>query len=234
MKVEIWSDVACPWCYLGKRRFESALAQFEHRDQVEVVWRSYQLDPSAPQTSDVTVNQMLAKKYGMSIEQARTTNNQMSEMGAEEGIDYHFEKAQYGNTFDAHRLIHLAAHHDLQDAAKERFLKAYFSEGVAIGDHDTLVRLISEVGIDPEEARAVLDSEDYAEEVRADERRARMFGVNGVPFFAIDEKYGISGAQPTEVFSEVLEKVWGEEHPLIKVSSGAQDAGVCDDDSCAI
>ena len=234
MKVEIWSDVACPWCYLGKRRFESALAQFEHRDQVEVVWRSYQLDPSAPQTSDVMVDQMLAKKYGMSIEQARTSHNQMSEMGAAEGIDYHFEKTRYGNTFDAHRLIHLAAHHDLQDAAKERFLKAYFSEGVAIGDHDTLVRLISEVGIDPEEARATLASEDYAEEVRADERRARMFGVNGVPFFAIDEKYGISGAQPTEVFSEVLEKVWGEEHPLIKVSSSAQDAGACDDDSCAI
>ena len=234
MKVEIWSDVACPWCYLGKRRFESALAQFEHRDQVEVTWRSYQLDPSAPQTSDVTVNQMLAKKYGMSIEQAKSANNQLSELGAEAGLDYHFEKAQYGNTFDAHRLIHLAARHDLQDAAKERFLKAYFSEGVAIGDHDTLIKLISEVGIDPEEARAVLISDDYAEEVRADERRARMFGVNGVPFFAIDEKYGISGAQPTEVFSEVLEKVWGEEHPLIKVSSGAQDAGVCDDDSCTI
>ncbi len=234
MKVEIWSDVACPWCYLGKRRFESALAQFEHRDQVEVTWRSYQLDPSAPQTSDATVNQVLAKKHGMSVEQVKATTSQISELGTEMGIDYHFEKAQYGNTFDAHRLLHLATHHDLQDAAKERFLKAYFSEGVAIGDHDTLIKLISEVGIDPDEARAVLDSDEYADEVRSDERRARMFGVNGVPFFAIDEKYGISGAQPTEVFSEVLEKVWGEEHPLIKVSSGTQDAGACDDDSCAI
>ncbi|MBA2681068.1 MAG: DsbA family oxidoreductase, partial [Ktedonobacteraceae bacterium] len=213
MKVEIWSDVACPWCYLGKRRFEEALAQFEHRDQVEVTWRSYQLDPSAPQTSDATVNQVLAKKHGMSAEQVKATTSHISELGTEVGIDYHFEQAQYGNTFDAHRLIHLAAHHGLQNAAKERFLKAYFSEGVAIGDHDTLVKLISEVGIDPEEARAVLNSDEYAEEVRADIRRARMFGVNGVPFFAIEEKYGISGAQPTEVFSEVLEKVWGEEHP---------------------
>jgi predicted DsbA family dithiol-disulfide isomerase len=232
MKVEIWSDVACPWCYLGKRRFESALAQFEHRDEVEVVWRSYELDPSAPQTSDVKVNQVLSKKHGMSADQVNMTTSRISALGTEVGIDYHFEKAQYANTFDAHRLLHLAARHDLQDAAKERFLKAYFSEGAAIGDHETLVRLISEVGIDPDEARTVLNGDEYADEVRADVRRARMFGVNGVPFFAIDEKYGISGAQPTEVFSEVLEKVWGEEHPLIQV--GAQDADACDDDSCAI
>ncbi|GAC1366920.1 MAG: protein disulfide isomerase FrnE [Ktedonobacteraceae bacterium] len=233
MKVEIWSDVACPWCYLGKRRFESALAQFAHRDEVEVTWRSYQLDPGAPQTSEIKVSEVVAKKYGMSIEQAMAANSQIAELGTKEGLDYHFDQTQYGNTFDAHRLIHLGARHNLQDAVKERFLKAYFTEGVAIGDHDTLVRLVSEVGIDPEEARAVLNSDDYAQEVRADESRARMFGVNGVPFFAIDEKYGISGAQPTEVFSQVLEQVWGEAHPLIKVG-GAQNAGACKDDSCAI
>jgi predicted DsbA family dithiol-disulfide isomerase len=233
MNVEIWSDVACPWCYIGKRRFESALANFEHRDDVKITWRSYQLDPGAPQVSQENVSQILAKKYGMSIEDAQAANNRLAALGAAEGLDYHFENVQYANTFDAHRLIHLAATHNKQDAVKERFLKAYFTEGAAIGDHATLIKLVSEVGIDADEARSVLDSDIYADEVRADIRRARTFGVNGVPFFAIDEKYGISGAQPSEVFSQVLEQVWGETHPLIKVGN-AQQAGVCDDDSCTI
>ena len=233
MNVEIWSDVACPWCYLGKRRFESALANFAHRDEVNIIWRSYQLDPSAPRVSEEKVNQVLAKKYGMSIEEARAANNHLAALGTAEGLDYHFEDVQYSNTFDAHRLIHLAAAHNKQDAAKERFLKAYFTEGAAMGDHETLIKLVSEVGIDADEARSVLNGDTYADDVRADVRRARTFGVNGVPFFAIDEKYGISGAQPTEVFSQVLEQVWGESHPLIKVGN-VQQAGVCDDDSCTI
>lgn len=234
MKVEIWSDVACPWCYIGKRRIESALARFEHRDQVEIIWRSYQLDPTAPRTSEETVNEMLARKYGMSMKQAAAANERVSGLAAEEGLEYHLEKARHGNSFDAHRLIHLAASHHLQDAMEERLFKAYFTDGLAIGDTETLVKLASEVGIDPEEAQTVLSSDAYADEVRADIQKARRFGIQGVPFFAIDEKYGVSGAQPAEVLKEVLEQAWAEAHPLIQVSSSTQDANVCNDDSCSI
>jgi predicted DsbA family dithiol-disulfide isomerase len=235
VKVEIWSDVACPWCYIGKRRFESALAQFEHRDEVKIVWRSFELAPDAPNTSEDTLNEMLAKKYGMSLQRAMDANQQVTSLAASEGLDYHLEKARYGNTFDAHRLIHLAAEYNLQDAMKERLLKAYFSDGLAVSDRDTLVQLAAETGIDPEKARSVLASDAYASDVRADEQRAGTFGISGVPFFAFDEKYGVSGAQPTEVFSEVLSRAWTEARPqLISVTSTTQDAGVCNDDTCAI
>ncbi len=234
MKVEIWSDVACPWCYIGKRRIEGALAQFEHQDQVEILWRSYQLDPQAPRTSEKTMNEILANKYGMSPKQAAAANDRVSAIAAQDGLDYHMDQVQYGNTFDAHRLIHLAAAHGLQQEMEERFFKAYFTEGARLGDTETLVKLASEVGIDAEEARAVLASDRYADEVRADIQRARRLGVQGVPFFAIDEKYGVSGAQPAEVLKEVLEQAWSEAHPLIKVSGATQDAGVCNDYSCSI
>lgn len=234
MKVEIWSDVACPWCYIGKRRIEGALAQFEHQDQVEILWRSYQLDPQAPRTSEETMNELLARKYGMSQKQAAAANDRVSAIAAQDGLDYHMDQVQYGNTFDAHRLIHLAAAHDLQQEMEERFFKAYFTEGAKLGDTETLVKLAAEVGIDAEEARAVLASDRYADEVRADIQRARRLGVQGVPFFAIDEKYGVSGAQPADVLREVLEQAWSEAHPLIKVSGATQDAGLCDGDSCSL
>jgi predicted DsbA family dithiol-disulfide isomerase len=234
MKIEIWSDVACPWCYIGKRRFESALAQFEHRDQIEVIWRSYQLDPNAPRTSEKTVNEMLAGKYGVSIAQAAAMNDRVSGLAAQDGLEYHLEQARYGNTFDAHRLIHLAATHHLQDKMKERLLRAYFTEGATLGDTETLVKLAVEVGIDANEARAVLNGDTYANEVQADVQRARRLGIQGVPFFAIDEKYGISGAQPSEMFRDALEQAWTESHPLIKVAGATQDAGSCDGDSCSI
>lgn len=234
MKIEIWSDVACPWCYIGKRRFESALAQFRQRDQVEIVWRSYQLAPDAPRTSNESMDEMLSKKYGMSVQQAAKMNAHVSELAAKEGLEYHLETAQYNNTFDAHRLIHLAATHGLQDTMKERLLKAYFVDGLAVADSDTLVKLAAEVGIAADEARDMLSGDAYTDKVRADIRQARAYGINGVPFFAVDEKYGISGAQPVEVFSEVLEKAWSESHPLIMVSTDEQDAGTCNDESCAI
>src|SRR5581483_1381889 len=150
-QVEIWSDVVCPWCYIGKRRFESALAAFKHRDQVDVRWRSFQLDPDAPQTSEKTVAAMLAGKYGMSLEQAGAANARVSELAAQEGLEYHLEQAHPENTFNAHRLIHLADTHGLQDAMKERLMKAYFIEGQHVGEIETLVRLASEVGLDAEE-----------------------------------------------------------------------------------
>jgi predicted DsbA family dithiol-disulfide isomerase len=235
MNIEIWSDVACPWCYIGKRRFESALANFAHRDEVKVTWRSYQLDPGAPRDPGKMVNEVLAQKYGVSLSQATAMNERVSAIAAQEGLEYHLEQARYGNTFDAHRLIHLAATHGLQQEAEERLFHAYFTEGRTLGDGETLVQLVSELGIAADEARAILSSDAYAEEVRADEQRARAFGVGGVPFFAIDEKYGVSGAQPTELFAEVLERAWAESHPLIQIGRGTQDAaGSCDGESCDI
>ncbi|HZR41399.1 MAG TPA: DsbA family oxidoreductase [Ktedonobacteraceae bacterium] len=233
MKVEIWSDVACPWCYIGKRRFEAALAQFEHRDQIEVIWHSYQLDPDAPRTSKQTVNEMLSQKYGVSINKAAAMNDQVTALAAQEGLEYHLDKARYGNTFDAHRLSHLATTHHLQDEMEERLFRAYFTEGLALGDTETLVQIASQAGITADEARTVLASDAYADEVRADEQMARDLGIRGVPFFAFDEKYGVSGAQSSQVFQKVLEQAWSESHPLINVST-TEDAGLCDDDTCTI
>ncbi|MDB5079494.1 MAG: Disulfide bond formation protein DsbA [Chloroflexi bacterium] len=235
MKVEIFSDVACPWCYIGKRRFESALEQFAQKDQIEITWRSYQLDPSAPPISGISVNEILAKKYGMSPQQAAAANQQVSALASEEGLEYHLEKAQYGNTFDAHRLIQLAATRQLQDEVEERFFKAYFNEGAALGDRETLVQLVSEVGIDAEEARAVLAGNEFTNEVRSDIGRARELGIQGVPFFLFDEKYGVSGAQSAEVLKKALDRVWAESHPAPKfVTIGGDDGNSCEGDSCAI
>lgn len=233
MKIEIWSDVVCPWCYIGKRRFEEALSKFEHRDDVEVVWRSYQLDPSTPTKSGQSVTDMLAAKYGVSRQQAVAMNDRVTSVAAEVGLDYHLENAKHSNTFDAHRLIHLGEKYGLQDAVKERLMKAYFVQGEAVGEVDTLVKLASEVGIDPDEARKVLEADEFADEVRADENRARMFGITGVPFFAIDEKFGISGAQPSEVFTEALNAAWADSHPLVAVGS-PQSAETCEGEACAI
>ncbi|HEV2655362.1 MAG TPA: DsbA family oxidoreductase, partial [Ktedonobacteraceae bacterium] len=160
-------------------------------------------------------------------------NKRVSTIAAQDGLEYHLESARHLNTFDAHRLVHLAATHHLQDGMEERLFKAYFTDGIALGETEELVKLAAEVGIDAEEARAALESSAYADEVRADIQRARMFGIQGVPFYAIDEKYGISGAQPAEVFKEVLEKAWIESHPLLTIGSVTQDAGTCDGDTCA-
>lgn len=235
MRVDIFSDVACPWCYIGKRRFEAALDSFEQKDQVEIIWHSYQLDPTAPKVSDVSMNELLAKKYGMSAQQAAAANNRVSTLAAGEGLEYHLEKARYANTFDAHRLIQLAAERGVQDEVEERFFRAYFSEGEALGDTETLVRLASEAGIEPEEARAVLAGNEYAEAVREDIEEAREIGIQGVPFFILDEKYGISGAQATEVFKQALDQVWAESHPKSKITTIAgDDDAACEGDSCAI
>ena len=237
MKVEIWSDVVCPWCYIGKRRFEAALAEFENGDEVEIIWRSFQLDPQAPRNSELTVNELLAGKYGMSIRQASAANARVADIAAVEGLEYHLETAKYTNTFDAHRLIHLAARHGLQNEMKERLMRAYFTEGAAVGAAETLVHLASEAGMDADEASGVLNSDKYADEVRADERRARAFGISGVPFFAIDEKYGISGAQSSDVLRQALEQAWAESHSLVKIGASThavtQDNIECAGDSCA-
>lgn len=211
LNIEIWSDVVCPWCYIGKRRFEAALAQFAHQDQVDVTWRSFELDPTMPKTMPGSLTAMLAEKYGVSLEQAEGMNRQVTELAAAEGLTYRLERAQRGNSFDAHRLIHLAAQHGLQDAAKERLLHAYFTEGKAIGDPATLVALGGEIGLPEAEVQAMLASDAFAAAVRADQQRGAAFGIRGVPFFVINEKYGISGAQSAETFLSALEQVWAEE-----------------------
>jgi len=210
MQVEIWSDVVCPWCYVGKRRFESALARFTARDDVDVVWRSFELDPDAPQQRDLPSTEHLAQKYGMSIEQAEAANQRLTDLAAVEGLEYHLDRTAGGNSFDAHRLLHLAAASGRQDALKERLLLAYFTEGEAIGRPDVLQRIAVEAGLDPLEVADVLAGERFADEVRADEHRARVLGINGVPFFAIDGRYGISGAQTSDLILSALEQAWSE------------------------
>jgi predicted DsbA family dithiol-disulfide isomerase len=235
MNIEIWSDVVCPWCYIGKRRFETALARFEHRDDVEVVWRSFELDPSAPPIRTEDNATRLAAKYGMSREQALANHNRLTQMAAQEGLAFDFEKSRSGNTLDAHRLLHLARELGVQNEVKERLFRAYFTDGQPIGDPETLVRLVSEVGIPAADAQAVLSSDAYADDVRADESEARELGINGVPFFVVDRRYGVSGAQPAEVLLQALEQAWSDSHPiqLVGIGAAASDTA-CTDDTCAI
>ena len=236
MKVEIWSDVVCPWCYIGKRQFEDAVGRFEHGDDVEVVWRSFELDPDAPAEVGVPMTRVLEKKYGMSPEQAEAANHRMTGLAAGVGLEYHLDQVAMGNTFDAHRLIHLAATHGLGGAMKERLLAAYFTEGRSIGDHATLAALAAEVGLDPEEVDETLGGEAFAADVRADEARASALGATGVPFFVIDETYGVAGAQGADVLLGVLERAWAESHPLtlIEPAEPTPDGGACADGACAV
>ena len=237
MKVEIWSDIACPWCAVGKRRFERALAAFSHRDDVEVEWRSFELDPRAPRTHGVPAVQLLSRKYGVTVEQARAMNARLAAEAAKEGLAFDLERLQVGNTFDAHRLIHHATAHGLGDAMVDRLFRAYLNEGMALGDVNVLALLAGEVGLDGEMTRVVLEGSEFASEVRADEDRAREFGITGVPFFAIDERYGISGAQPSEAFLAALTQAWAESGGAVAaVSNGERTGDVkegCDDGSCA-
>ncbi|HEY7198564.1 MAG TPA: DsbA family oxidoreductase, partial [Candidatus Dormibacteraeota bacterium] len=190
MKVEIWSDVVCPWCYIGKRRFERALAGFEHRDEVEVRWRSFELDPRAPRESgDEEPAARLARKYGMTVEQARAAQDRVTGLAAEEGLAYRLDAARPANTFDAHRLLHLAADRGVQAAVKEGLMAAYFTEARPIGDSETLVAVAAGAGLDEAAAREVLAGDAYAEDVAADEREAAALGISGVPFFVLDRRY---------------------------------------------
>ena len=205
MQIEIWSDVVCPWCAIGKRRFETALAGFEHRDEVEVRYRSFELDPTTPRTYEGSATGRLAEKYGVPLAEARAMQQRVTDVAAGEGLDFHLADARPGNTVDAHRLLHLAADRGLQAELKERLLLAYFTEGRSIGDPATLAELAGAVGLDPAEARAVLDSEDYLAEVRDDQATARALGV---PFFVLDRTYGISGAQSADVLLGALRQAW--------------------------
>ena len=232
MRVDIWSDVVCPWCYIGKRRFERALAEFTERDKIEVRWRAFELDPRAPAIRDGDALERLARKYGISLDQARAAQARMTEAAATEGLSYNLADARSGNTFDAHRLIHLAGERGCQDLVKERLLSLYLCEGQAIGDRDVLVRAGLEGGLDGDEVRKLLESDDYAEAVRADERMAEELDIAAVPFFVIDGKYGIPGAQEPQLLLRALRRAWESRSALELVDEQPGDA--CEGDSCAI
>ncbi len=225
MHVEIWSDIACPWCYVGKRRFEAALAGFEHRDDVQVTWRSFELDPEAPAERPRSGAEHLAEKYGTSVEQAQAMNDRMTDVAAGEGLEFHFERARGGNTFDAHRLVHLAAAHGRQDAMEERLMRAYLTEGELISDAATLERLAGEVGLPADEVAALLAGDRFTDAVREDEQTGAALGISGVPFFVVDRAFGASGAQPPEVLGELLRRAW-EARPAIEVVTAGESCGV--------
>ena len=231
LRVDVWSDVVCPWCYIGKRRLEAALALFAHRDTVDVVWRAFELNQAAPRLTDGSGSYAarLAKKYGFSVAEAETKLRQMTDVAAAEGLDFRFDRIKPGNTFDAHRVLHLAAGRGVQGAVKERLLRAYMTEGEAIGDPEVVARLAAEAGLDVNDVRAVLASDAYSREVRADEREAQALSVTGVPFFVFGQRYAVSGAQPAQVHLGALEQAWRD----ISGAPTLTDGAVCGPDGCA-
>ena len=206
MQVEIWSDIACPWCYIGKRRFELALVRFERRDEVDVVWRSFELDPGAPPEPEGDLAEALARKYGSTVEQVRERWTSMAALAAEDGLELNFERVRRGNTFDAHRVTHLAAAHGLGDRMVERLLRAHHTDGRLVSDRGVLQELAVEVGLPAGEVGETLASDRYADDVRADERTAASLGISAVPFFVVDRAMGASGAHPPEILLQLLER----------------------------
>jgi predicted DsbA family dithiol-disulfide isomerase len=210
MEVEIWADVVCPWCYLGKKRFEQALSSFEHKDKVQVTYRSFQLDPSAPPGVTTPTADMLQQKYAMSAARAEQAQREMEQRAAADGLTFRLSGLRSGNTWDAHRLLQLAKASGRQDQLMERLQRAYFTEQDSIFDHESLTRLAVEAGLDRDDVTEVLTSDQYADHVATDQAMAQALGATGVPLFVIDRRYGISGAQPAPTITDVLERAWAE------------------------
>lgn len=206
MQVEIWSDVICPWCYIGKRNFEKALAGIPHANEVTVVWRSFELDPQAPAHYGETLEQMLSRKYGVSLQDAAAMNARVTAVAASTGLQYRLADALPGNTLDAHRLLHFAIAHQAGDQVMERLMQAYFSEGFPVGDRSALIKLAGECGFDSAEVSSMMESGAYIREVRADEARAASLGISSVPHFLIDGRIHVSGAQAVESFAQALQQ----------------------------
>ena len=215
MKIEIWSDIVCPFCYIGKRRLEEALATFEHADKVGVVWKSFQLDPNQVTNPNISAIEDLAQKKGWTLEYASDASESVADMAAEEGLFYDFDKAIPANTFNAHRLLQFAKTKGLGSVLKEALLRAYFMDGKNVDDTETLLTLADENGLSTDKTREVLSNPTtYRNEVLEDINEAKDLGISGVPFFVIDRKYGISGAQPLSVFANTLQKAWVETNPV--------------------
>ena len=240
MRIDIWSDVVCPWCSIGKRRLEAALAEFPGRDEVEVVFHSFLLDPSAPTEPTEptgTALQNLARKYGLTLAQAAEKQSAVIAVAAELGMDWtrHHESPHVG-TFDAHRLLHLALAESgpaRQAALKDALLQAYFGDARNVADHAVLSEVAAAAGLDAGRVVEVLAGDEYAGAVAADIAQARAYGATGVPFFVIDQRYGVSGAQPVDTFRQVLDRAWADTHPAIEIVSG-DDADACGPDGCPI
>ncbi len=224
LRIDVWSDIACPWCYIGKRRLERALEEFPHASHVKVAWHAFELDSGAPGERDNSVShpERIARKYGMTTEQARQATDWLVETARGEGLAFDFEHIRSGNTFDAHRLVHLGHERGIQGAVKERFLRAYLEEGALMSDSATLVRLAVEAGLEHGEVADVLASDAYAREVRADEARARELGISGVPCFVLGERFAVTGAQSPQVLLSALQHVWSElEENEVELAEGA-------------
>jgi predicted DsbA family dithiol-disulfide isomerase len=230
LHVDVWSDVVCPWCAIGKRRFERALERFAHKDKVEVVWRAFELDPSAPAVQAEDNVTRLAQKYGRTHEQSVAMMKQTAKIAADEGLDFDLIHARPGNTFDAHRVLHLAREHGVQNAVNDRFFRGYMSERQPIGEREVLVQLASEAGLAAEEVRSTLASDRFGVDVREEEDIARHLGIRGVPFFVIGEAIGVSGAQPTDVMLHALEQAWEDTHEAD--AAEAAEPAVCETDEC--
>jgi protein disulfide-isomerase len=232
MKIDVWSDIACPFCYIGKRRLEEALSQFPHKEQVEVEFKSFELDPNAPISTEKSIYEKLAANYGITIEQAKQNVQGVTRQAASSGLTFNFDEMKLTNTFNAHRLIKWAKLHGKEATITEKLFRAYFTESKNVGSLETLADLAEASGLERTEALKVLHDKDlYADDVRSDEDAARQFGISGVPFFIINRKYAISGAQPTDTFAAALQQVWEEENPAPKLQILSSDSG--DDASCA-
>ncbi len=227
LKVKIWSDVMCPFCYIGKRRFEQALDQFPHKDEVEVEWKSFQLNPALKTDASKNINQYLAETKGWTLEYARQMNDYVTNMAIKVGLTYNMDKAIVANSFDAHRLSHLAKKYGKQDELGERLFRAYFTEGKNTADHATLVQLGVDIGLEAAEVQQMLDSKEYSDEVRRDSFEAQQVGVSGVPFFVLDNKYAVSGAQKSEMFLAGLQKAWEERTVEIGTENEFAEGAVC-------
>lgn len=236
MKIEVWSDFVCPFCYIGKRRLEAALENFEHQNQVEVEYKSFELDPHAKVYHGISIHEAIANKYGISLEEAKKANDGIESQAESVGLAFDFENMKPTNTFDAHRLTKFAESIGKGKLLTEKLLHAYFVEGQLLSDQDTLLTIATTIGVDSEKAKEILtNSELYSNEVREEEMRAHQYGATGVPFFVINGKYAISGAQPIELFESALQQVWEEEAPKPKLENiGTASGVVCTDDGCII
>jgi predicted DsbA family dithiol-disulfide isomerase len=241
MRIDIWSDVVCPFCYIGKRHLEEALTA--SGEQAEVVWHSFQLDPSSTNDDPRDLALRLGEKYGRGREWGEQANAHVTESAAAVGLDFHLENAKSANTLDAHRVLHLALElaeagevpADTQSRLKERYLKGYFTDGLPMGDHATLTKLAVEVGLPEDQVIEVLAGTAYADDVAADQAQALAYGANGVPFFVIDQKYGVSGAQPVEVFTEAIRRAAADRPAVTLITTpGSTDDAACGPDGCAI
>lgn len=236
MRIEVWSDVVCPFCYIGKRELAAALDQFEHADKVEVVWKSFELDPTAAKDAEDTAQHLMAK-YGIDEAQVTAQNDALAERASEVGLTFNWRESKSTNTLDAHRLIKLAESQGLGDQATERLMQAFFTDGDVVSDHDVLVKVGTEIGLDEARVREMLDGMEFTEQVRTDEQQAAGYGISGVPFFLFEGQWAVSGAQPAEFFSQALDQVWAETHKPRFITLGeefdtAGGGGCCGGGGC--